>query len=108
MIAIVSVFVLLVLSAGSLVILARLYGALEKRHPSVYEAMGRPSVLSPEQEDPYQKALFTFIYKRQYRELNDPVINRISSFLFWYWPSFMGVAAILAVANFVALVQDAT
>ncbi len=58
----------------------RLFKLLETRHPKKYDAMGRPSLIMNNSIS--NNILFAkFLFKQEYRELNDPLIVKLGEFM---------------------------
>ena len=58
----------------------RLYRILETRHPEKYEAMGKPSLIMNNSIS-NNISFIKFLFKLEWKELNDPGLSKLSGFL---------------------------
>lgn len=58
----------------------RVYKILENRHPEKYEAMGKPSLIMNNSIS-NNISFIKFLFKREWRELDDPALSKLSLFL---------------------------
>lgn len=61
----------------------KLFKMLETRHPVKFNAMGRPSLVMNNNLS-NNISFMRFLLKREYVELNDPVVSRLSSVMLVY------------------------
>lgn len=75
----------------------KLFTMLEIHHPAVYEAMGKPSLIMNNTIS--NNILFMkFLFKREWRELNDMKIAALGKFMLAYAVAYMLALLLIAIA----------
>ena len=85
-----------------LVLVKVLFRRLQRGHPAKYKAMGEPSLLWNNSAKTGW-AMLRFLFRREHKELGDPVLSRLSDFMLVFVCAYVAlfVAIIVGVLLFV-------
>lgn len=74
-------FVMVIIWLGCCV---RLFSLIKTRHPDKYKEMGEPSLIMNNSLR-NNLAFMRFLFRREDRALGDPVVTRITGFMFYFF-----------------------
>lgn len=95
------IFLLIGVSLIAIIMLYFIYKYLKEHHPLVYQNMGSPGIFSNNGISE-NTAVTAFIFKREYKRLNDAGLNKLCSFVF-YCGIFNIVVCGLLVTSFIVV-----
>lgn len=73
----------------------KLFNLLKQSHPSVYETLGNPSLLS-NSTLANNVSLIKFLFGRHWRELDDPSLSKLGQSMLWFFKLYLlGVSLML-------------
>jgi len=89
---------LFVSSINWLRLVAKLFRALREKHPSKYEAMGKPGVIS-NNTLATNRALYYFLVRKEYLSLSDNDLTKQSQFMrvYFVWHGVLMAALVIGV-----------